>query len=99
VDVPGKKVRPEGGVHVGDYLAEGLINRLDHEIVDQGERLLRQPRIKEKTIRKETDLFGGFKQWIKCPRKKAVRIPIQLLFWLVPKNPGCLLENNKEFFY
>jgi len=49
---PGKKVRPEGGVHVGGYLVEGLINRLDHEIVDQGERLLRQPRIKEKSNEK-----------------------------------------------
>jgi len=49
---PGKKVRPEGGVHVGGYLAEGLINRLDREIVDQGERLLRQPRIKEKNDEK-----------------------------------------------
>jgi hypothetical protein len=52
VDVPEKKVRPEGGVHVGGYLAEGLINSLDHEIVDQGERLLRQPRIKEKNDKK-----------------------------------------------
>jgi len=49
---PGKKVRPEGGVHVGGYLADGLINRLDREIVDQGERLLRQPRIKEKNNEK-----------------------------------------------
>jgi hypothetical protein len=27
VDVPGEKVRPEGGVHVDGYHAEGLINR------------------------------------------------------------------------
>ena len=50
-------------------------------------------------MRKETDLLGGFKQWIMRPLKKTVRIPIQLRFWLVPKNPGRLLENNKGPFY